>query len=71
LELLEGRTVPSTVTTLLDNVPGSLRDAIATTPPGGTVDFQPGLHGTITLSGVRLSITKDLILRGPGASVTR
>jgi hypothetical protein len=69
LELLEGRTVPSTVTTLLDNVPGSLRDAIATTPPGGTVDFQPGLSGSVILSGSSLSITKDLTVAGPGASV--
>jgi hypothetical protein len=69
LELLEGRTVPSTVTTLLDNVPGSLRDAIATTPPGGTVDFQPGLSGTIVLSGSALWITNSLTVTGPGASV--
>jgi hypothetical protein len=68
LELLECRTVPSTVTTLLDNVSGSLRDAIVTTPPGGTVDFQPGLSGTIVLSGSPLSINKDLTVTGPGAS---
>jgi Ca2+-binding RTX toxin-like protein len=57
------------VTTLLDHVPGSLRDAIASTPSGGTVDFQPGLTGTIVLSGSALSITKDLTVAGPGANV--
>jgi hypothetical protein len=57
------------VTTLLDNVPGSLRDAITNTPAGGTVDFQPGLSGTIVLSGSALSITKNLTVNGPGASV--
>jgi predicted outer membrane repeat protein len=61
--------VPSTVTTLLDNVPRSLRDAIASIPPGGTVDFQPGLSGTIILSGSPLSITVDLTVMGPGAGV--
>jgi hypothetical protein len=57
------------VTTLADSGPGSLRDAIATTPPGGTVDFQPSLSGTIVLSGSALSITKDLTVAGPGARV--
>jgi hypothetical protein len=57
------------VTTLLDNVFGSLRDAIATTPPGGTVDFHPGLSGTITLTGGELDIFKNLTIAGPGADV--
>jgi hypothetical protein len=48
LELLETRRLPSTVTNLSDHDPGSLRDAIASTPAGGTVDFQRGLTGTIT-----------------------
>src|SRR5436309_16086934 len=51
VEALEGRWVPATVTTLSDGVPGSLRDALATTPAGGVVDFQPGLSGPITLTG--------------------
>src|SRR5262249_22963627 len=52
---------------LLDNVPGSLREAIALTEPGGTVDFQPGLTGTIALSAGQLSIDHDLAIAGPGA----
>jgi hypothetical protein len=69
LEALEGRCVPSTVTNLLDSGTGSLRDAIATTPAGGTVDFQPGLSGTITLTSGQLTVAKDLTVDGPGAGV--
>jgi hypothetical protein len=69
LETLEARCVPSTVTNLNDNGPGSLRDAIATSPEGGTVDFQPGLTGTITLTTGELAINKDLTIDGPGTSV--
>ena len=58
LERLEDRTVPSTVTNLLDSGSGSLRDAIANTPVGGVVDFQPGLAGTITLTTGELTISK-------------
>src|SRR5262245_41155114 len=69
LEALEDRRLPATVTTLLDNVPGSLREAIALTEPGGTVDFAPGLSGTITLTAGQLTIAKDLTIAGPGAGV--
>src|SRR6516162_9835034 len=69
LELLEGRCLPSTVTNLSDHDPGSLRDAIATTPAGGTVDFQPGLTGTITLTSGQLGISEDLTIAGPGREV--
>lgn len=62
LEALECRCVPSTVTNLTDHDPGSLRDAIATTPAGGTVDFEPRLSGTITLTSGTLAITKDLTI---------
>ena len=48
LEVLEGRELPSTITNRNDFGPGSLRQAIEDTPAGGTVDFQPGLSGTIT-----------------------
>jgi predicted outer membrane repeat protein len=48
---------------------GSLRDAIAITPSGGTVDFQPGLTGTITLTTGELAINQDLSISGPGADV--
>jgi hypothetical protein len=69
LEPLEDRTVPSTVINLGDNGPGSLRDAIAITPAHGTVDFQPGLTGTITLTTGELDIGRDLTIAGPGAGV--
>jgi predicted outer membrane repeat protein len=69
LETLEDRYLPSTVTNLSDHDPGSLRDAIATTPAGGTVDFQAGLSGTITLTTGELAISKDLTIAGPGADV--
>jgi hypothetical protein len=52
-----------------DSGPGSLRDAIAGTPAGGTVDFQSGLTGTIPLTSGELAISKDLTIAGPGASV--
>jgi hypothetical protein len=69
LELLETRCLLSTVTNLSDHDLGSLRDAIATTLPGGTVDFQPGLSGTITLTSGVLLIDTDLRISGPGADV--
>jgi hypothetical protein len=46
---------------------GSLRQAILDTPAGGTVDFDPGLSGTIALSTGELAVTKDLTIAGPGA----
>src|SRR5438128_1956872 len=67
LEVLEDRWLPSTVTNLLDAGPGSLRDAIALTPAGETVDFQTGLAGTITLTTGQLTIDHDLTIAGPGA----
>jgi hypothetical protein len=69
VEALEARWVPSTVTNLMDSGPGSLRDAIAGTPAGGSVDFQPDLSGTIVLTSGELSIGKDLTIAGPGADV--
>jgi hypothetical protein len=69
LETLEGRCLPSTVTNLNDAGAGSLRQAIIDTSSGGTVDFQPGLSGTITLTTGELPIAKDLTISGPGAGV--
>jgi hypothetical protein len=69
IEDLEGRCVPTTVTTLDDAGPGSLRQAILDTPAGGTVDFQPGLSGTITLTSGELAVNKDLTVAGPGPDV--
>jgi probable HAF family extracellular repeat protein len=69
LESLEVRWLPSTVTNLNNAGDGSLRQAILDTPSGGTVDFQAGLSGTITLTSGELAISKDLSINGPGASV--
>jgi predicted outer membrane repeat protein len=57
------------VTNLLDSGAGSLRQAIIDTPSGGTVDFQAGLTGTITLTSGELAIGEDLTIAGPGADV--
>jgi hypothetical protein len=69
LEMLEDRCLLTTVNTLQDGVTGSLRDAIASTAAGGTVDFLSTLNGTITLQGVLgvLAINKNLTIQGPGA----
>jgi hypothetical protein len=69
IELLENRFLLTTVTNLQDSGPGSLRDAIASTPVFGTVDFQPGLTGTITLTSSPIIIDHALKIAGPGASV--
>lgn len=54
-----------TVTDTNDSGPGSLRDAIAISAPGDTIDF--GVTGTITLSST-LVIDKNLTISGPGAA---
>jgi len=63
VEALEDRCVPSTVTNLGDFVAGSLRDAIARTPANGTINFLPGLHGTISLE-TTLVIDHNLTITG-------
>jgi hypothetical protein len=72
VELLESRTVPSTftVTNLADSGLGSLRDAVnqANANPGAdTIQFDHGLHGTITLAR-EIAITDSLTLNGPGSN---
>ena len=54
------------VTTLNDDGPGSLRQAITTAPDGATIRFDPSLRGTIRLTR-ELNISKKLTLLGPGA----
>ena len=54
-----------TVTNTNDSGPGSLRNAIATSAPGDTINF--GVTGTITLSST-LAIDKNLTISGPGAA---
>ena len=61
-----------TVNSLLDPGDGTcdvaectLREAIDSAAPGSTIDFQPGLTGTITLLS-RIFIQKELNIMGPG-----
>jgi len=66
-----------TVTTLDDVTSASdgqtsLREALAqsnTLPSADTIDFQPGLTGTIVLHGAELTISDDVTISGPGANV--
>jgi hypothetical protein len=72
LEILEDRSVPSTltVTNNLDKGAGSLRDAITKAGSGDTIVFDPSLNGqTITLTSDQLTINKNLDIEGPGASL--
>ncbi len=58
------------VTTLRDDGPGSLRQAIVAAKPGDTITFDSSLKGgTILLSKEDLNISKNLTIRGPGAGI--
>lgn len=52
------------VTSLNDNGPGSLREAIACAGPGDTIQFS--VKGTITLTSGALMVFQDLTIEGPG-----
>jgi hypothetical protein len=74
LEALEGRDVPShltshlTVTNTLDSGKGSLRDEIAHASQNATIVFDLGTGShTITLTSGELDITTGLTIEGPGA----
>src|SRR5262249_52265657 len=70
LELLEDRTLPSTLTVLNnhDNGAGSLRALLADAHAGDTIRFDHHLTGqTITLTSGELAITKSLDIEGLGA----
>jgi hypothetical protein len=56
-----------TVTNLDDAGAGSLRQAIADVDAGGTVAFDSGLSGTITLTSGQLDVGKGMTIDGPGA----
>jgi len=58
-----------TVTNTSDNGQGSLRDTIAASTSGDTIDFTAGLTGTITLTNGQLALTTNLTISGPGAGV--
>jgi hypothetical protein len=70
LETLEDRYLPSTVTVtnLSDHDPGSLRDALAQTVDGDTIEFAPDVRGVIMLTGTELSVTHGVSVFGPGAA---
>src|ERR1051326_1814014 len=69
LEVLEDRTVPTTLTVQsnLDNGVGTLRDTLAAAQSGDTIVFAPSVQA-ITLTRGQLLIDKSLEIRGPGAS---
>ena len=69
LEAVESRTLLSTliVTNTNDSGAGSLRQAITDAASGGTIEFQSGVSGTISLSST-LDINKPLTIDGPGAA---
>jgi hypothetical protein len=72
LEVLEDRTVPSTltVTSAADSGTGSLRAEIAAAQSGDTINFAPSLAGqTITLTSGELAINKSLTI-GTGRQST-
>ena len=54
-----------TVTNLNDAGAGSLRQAIIDAAPSDTIDF--AVTGTITLTSGQLTISKDLVISGPGS----
>jgi predicted outer membrane repeat protein len=55
----------TTVTNLANTGTGSLRDALSKTPAGGTIDFRPGLAGTIHVTGNSLLIVTSVSIVGP------
>jgi hypothetical protein len=61
------------VTTVADNGPGSLRQAVSDACPGSTIAFDTaGVFATpqtISLSGGEILVNKDLTISGPGAGV--
>ena len=60
----------ATVTNTSDSGPGSLRQAIADTPAGGTVNFAlSNCPCTITLTTGEVAFAKSLTLAGPGADL--
>ena len=59
-----------TVTNINDSGPGSLRQALADSHDGDTIDFDPPLNGqTILLTTAELAIVKNVTISGPGANL--
>src|SRR5205085_8239458 len=59
---------PAVVKNTADSGADSLRDALSTVCDGGTITFQAGVTGTITLAS-QLLIDKNVTINGPGADV--
>jgi hypothetical protein len=67
LPTLRGASI--TVTTINDNGPGSLRQALADAVDGDTINFASSLNGqTITLGSGELLVNKSVTINGPGAN---
>jgi hypothetical protein len=65
---LSGATI--TVTTINDNGPGSLRQALADAVNGDTINFNSSLNGqTIMLTNGELLVTTNVAINGPGANM--
>src|SRR4051794_10075140 len=64
-----GAATTITVTSLANSGAGTLRDALAAAADGDTIDFQPGLSGTITLTTGELKVQDAVTITGPGAGV--
>ena len=60
---------PTIVTTLREDGPGSLYQAITDAKPGSTITFDKRLRGTITLANDDLNIAGSLTILGPGADM--
>jgi len=61
------RAATNTVTNIADTGAGSLRDTIAGSVSGDTINFSPGLTGTISLTNGELVLTTNVTILGPGA----
>ncbi len=58
---------PTLVTTLKDDGPGSLRQAVANVNPGSTITFAANLRGTLVLTSGMLNIEKkNISITAPG-----
>jgi hypothetical protein len=65
MTMMSARAATITVTNTNDSGPGSLRQALANTNNGDTINF--AVTGVITLSNGGLGVTKNVTISGPGA----